>query len=83
MAYDVKIAASAIKDLKQIDKHKAGKILLGAMEKLSKNPEPCKMLSGKFKGLRRLRVGNFRVIFAIFDAEVKILRIGHRKDVYE
>jgi len=83
LAYDVKIAASAIRDLKQIDKHESGKILFSATERLSKNPESCKMLTGKFKGLRRLRVGNFRVIFAIFDTEVKILRIGHHKDVYE
>jgi mRNA interferase RelE/StbE len=41
------------------------------------------MLKGQFSGLRKLRVGDYRVVFAILDTQVLVLRIGHRREVYE
>lgn len=35
------------------------------------------------KGYRKLRVGNYRVIYYIFKDEIRIIIIGHRKDVYK
>ncbi|MCI0450694.1 MAG: type II toxin-antitoxin system mRNA interferase toxin, RelE/StbE family [Chlorobi bacterium] len=40
-------------------------------------------LKGEFKGLRKFRIGNYRVIYAIEDGDVVILKIGHRKDIYK
>jgi len=40
-------------------------------------------LKGKFKGMRRMRVGNYRVIYEIIEDVVLVLRIHHRKDVYK
>lgn len=34
-------------------------------------------------GLRRLRVGDWRIIYRINDNVVEIIKIGNRKDVYE
>jgi mRNA interferase RelE/StbE len=31
----------------------------------------------------RLRVGDYRVIFVETDTDIHVIRIGHRKDVYE
>lgn len=39
-------------------------------------------LKGQFRGLRRMRVGDYRVIFAVFSQDVHVLRICHRKDAY-
>lgn len=83
MAYSVEISGSAIKTLKLLDKKEAGRILLTAIEKLSRNPEACPLLKGEFEGLRKLRIGDYRVIFAITGNVVKIAKIGHRKDVYD
>lgn len=33
-------------------------------------------------GHRKLRVGDYRVIYRINDKEIIILKIGHRRDVY-
>jgi mRNA interferase RelE/StbE len=35
------------------------------------------------KGYRKLRVGDYRVIYEIRGAQIRIYAIGHRKDVYE
>ena len=39
-------------------------------------------LKGEFAGLRKLRIGNYRAIYAILNKNVLILRVGRRKDVY-
>lgn len=33
-------------------------------------------------GTYRFRVGDYRIIFDIYDNDIVILRIGHRRDVY-
>jgi len=41
-------------------------------------------LRGSLKGYRKLRVGNWRVIYRVVDdKEIRILAIGNRKDVYK
>jgi mRNA interferase RelE/StbE len=50
-------------------------------KELFKKPESNPMLKGKFAGLRKYRVGDFRVIYSIVGTEVRILRIGNRRDV--
>ncbi len=43
-----------------------------------------KILKGKYKGYKRLRVGNYRVIFQMQKCEfvILIVRVAHRKKVY-
>ena len=42
------------------------------------------MLSPRWKGLRRLRVGDFRVIYAFDGAQllVSVIRVAHRREMY-
>ncbi len=52
--------------------------------KLSSAPEVFgKPLRRSLKGYRKLRVGDFRVIFRIEGQTVKVLIIGHRSIVYK
>jgi mRNA-degrading endonuclease RelE of RelBE toxin-antitoxin system len=53
--------------------------------KLGSNPvEFGKPLRYSFKGARRLRVGDHRVIYRIEPPDVVlVVKIGHRRDVYE
>jgi len=51
--------------------------------RLANHPEKYgKPLRNTLKGYRKLRVGDYRVVFAVVDLEVRILCIGHRKAVY-
>ena len=53
-------------------------------EKLTRKPiEFGKPLRYSLKGCRRLRVGDFRVIYKIDGETVLIVKIGHRKEVYD
>lgn len=42
-----------------------------------------KTLSGKLKGYLRLRIGDYRVIFYIENDVIKIVELGHRRDIYK
>ena len=46
-------------------------------------PNGCRKLSGSEE--YRIRVGDYRVLYEIEDAVLRILvvRVGHRRDVYE
>ena len=83
MAYNITFKKSVAKDLKRISKPHAARILDKIDAELALDPEKFPSLTGPFAGLRKFRVGDYRVIFAILDADVLILRVQHRKDVYK
>ena len=57
--------------------------IMDKLEKdLGKNPDKGEPLKGKFKGMFKLKVGDYRVIYMKAKDSVLILRIGHRKHVY-
>jgi mRNA interferase RelE/StbE len=84
-AYLVTFAASAKKELKDLPPDTIVRVLPRIRE-LAADPRPtgCKKLHG-YKDRWRIRVGNYRVVYAIDDGRrcVDITRIAHRKDVYE
>jgi len=82
LAYNITYKKSVAKDLKRIDKQKAKRILNKIDEDLAEDPERFPNLTGSFAGLRKFRIGDYRVIFAIIDDDILILRVQHRKDVY-
>lgn len=81
--YSLKIKRSALKELQKIDKQDRLRIVEG-IDKLRENPHIGKLLKGELSGLRRLRVGSWRVVYEINESEVLILvlRVAQRKDVY-
>jgi mRNA interferase RelE/StbE len=83
LAYNIVYKKSVQRDLKKLSKAEAQRILNQIEEDLSENGDKYPLLKGQFAGLRKYRVGDYRVIYAILGDDVLILRIGHRKDVYE
>lgn len=73
-------------DLRSLPKSVKEKLRKAIEKKLMLNPvEFGKPLQYSLKGLRRLRVDDYRIIFQI-DLESKtvlVVKIGHRKEVYE
>ena len=83
MVYRIVYKKSVHRDLKKLDKHEASNILDQIENNLSEHPSSFPVLKGKFSGLRKYRVGDYRVIYVILEADVVILRIGQRKEVYK
>ena len=40
-------------------------------------------LCGSLRGYRKLRVGDWRIIYRIVDKEIRIIAIGNRKDEFQ
>ena len=82
MAYKIVYKSSVARDLKRIDQSEARRILDEIENELSQSPDSHPVVKSAFAGLCWFRVGDYRVVYAIMDEEVVVLRIGHRKDVY-
>ena len=83
MVYKIVYKKSVHRDLKKLDKQEASDVLDQIENDLSGHPASFPVLKGKFSGLRKYRVGDYRVIYVILEADVVILRIGHRRQVYK
>jgi mRNA interferase RelE/StbE len=81
--YSVRIKASAVKALKKIAPKDRERVI-AAIDALATNPAAGGALKGEFAGLRRLRVGDYRVVYEVNDGElvVLVIRIGRRQGVY-
>ena len=79
----MKIKQSAFKELQRLGKKERRRIV-EAVDQLAEHPHVGKLLKGGFSGLRRIREGDYRIIYEINEGEVLILilRIAHRKQVY-
>jgi len=82
LATKIEYKASVERDLRKIDKKEVNRILNKIEKVLSENPNKGLPLKGEYKGLFRLRVGNYRVMYSKTKEGVLILRIRHRAKAY-
>lgn len=83
MTYKIAFKKSVARDLKKIGRERSTKILEKIEKELSTKAGRYPELKGQFSGLRKCRIGDYRVIFAIINDTVLITRIRHRKEVYK
>lgn len=83
MAYNLVYKKSVQRDLKKLSKEEAARLLDRIERELVKKPEINPILKGPFAGLRKFRVGDYRIIYALIDNTILILRIGHRRAIYK
>ena len=82
-----RIAPSAEKYVRRLPR-KRQEAIAEAFEHLCKspfhhpNPTVIRPLKGKYKGLWRYRIGDFRIIYSIVKGRVYIKTIEHRGKVY-
>ena len=79
---------AARRELRKLDRQAQQEILRYLRERIATDEDPRrfgKALSRELAGLWRYRIQNYRIICNIEDQKltVLILRVGHRKDVYE
>ena len=84
LSYTLQIDDKVIKDLKKIDKTWQKRILGKIKTVLVNDPHSGKKLVGNLSPFYRLRVGDYRIIYAILEdiVAVEVIKIKHRKDIY-
>jgi mRNA interferase RelE/StbE len=85
--YEVVFKKTAVKELQALPQRVRQKIL-DAVQLLSLNPYTELLQIKKMKGadgLYRIRIQDYRVIYLIENQIIKVtvIKIGHRKDIYE
>jgi len=71
------------RDVRKIDPRSVDRILREIRDVLADSPRSGEALQVEFTGLYKLRVGDYRVIYALLEEGVLVLRIGHRSKAYE
>ena len=86
MAYKAIWHEETLQDLKKLNQTTAKKIISKVKNHLIKDPLKLGTpLKGTLKGLYRYRIGGYRVIYVIDQAEKKIiiLKVNHRRKIYK
>ena len=83
--YSIEYVKDIKKDIKKLVKKDRSAIKFAIETHLRNKPFIFgKPLRYSLKGLRSMRVGNYRIIFQIKSKnKILIVKIGHRKDVYK
>lgn len=84
MTYAIEVLPPAERDLRKVHPQMRARIR-GAVLKLAAEPRPPGARALKDRpGYLRVRVGDYRIIYAIEDDVLRVIvvRVGHRRDVY-
>ena len=83
MRYAIRIKESAARELQRIPRPERER-LIAAIDRLAENPFAGSALKGELRGLRRIRVGDYRLIYEVQESDlvVLVLRAAHRREVY-
>lgn len=83
MTCSVRIKRSAAEELARIPKQDRLRIA-HAIDRLGEHPLTGSALKGERRGLRRLRVGDCRIVYEVLEGALVLLaiRVARRRDVY-
>ncbi|WP_106505648.1 type II toxin-antitoxin system RelE family toxin [Brachybacterium timonense] len=85
MTYTVEFTTAAARQVRKLPRAERGKVV-DAIAQLEEDPRPhgARKLVGE-KTAWRIRVGDYRVIYDVFDQEllVTVVRAAHRREAYE
>ncbi|MBS3093951.1 type II toxin-antitoxin system RelE/ParE family toxin [Candidatus Pacearchaeota archaeon] len=82
MNYQISYEKRALIELRKLDKLLAKRIIKKIRE-LETDPFSKDIKRLKGQPLFRLRVGDYRVLFELLEKEIKIIKVGHRKNIYD
>ena len=83
MRYAIRIKASAVRELQRIEKSDRERLIV-AIDRLAENPFAGSALKGELRGLRRIRVGDYGLIYEVRERDlvVLVLRAAHHREAY-
>ena len=83
MRYAIRIKESAARELQRIERSDRER-LIAAIDRLAENPFAGSALKGELRGLRRIRVGDYRLLYEVWERDlvVLVLRAAHRREAY-
>jgi len=82
--YAVEIENRCLRELKKLDRTVVRRAFTLIEEIIAKDPYSGKRLEGKYSALFSYRFSDYRIIYEIIEQKllIVVLRVRHRKDVY-
>ncbi len=82
--YRIELRPAAVRSLRKLDPQ-ARRRIQGAIVLLAQDPRPPTARALQSRPGLRVRVGDYRIIYTVEDDVllVVVVRLGHRRDVYE
>jgi mRNA interferase RelE/StbE len=82
--YRIELRPAAVRALRKLDPQIRRRVQ-GAIALLAKDPRPPASRPLKGRPGRRVRVGDYRIVYTVADDVllVVVITVGHRRDVYE
>ncbi len=82
--YTITISRTAQRQLDNLPDSDAEKLIV-SIQGLARNPRPSGYKKLKGRDGYRIRKGNYRIIYQIFDSIliIDVIAIGHRKNIYK
>lgn len=83
MSYSIRIRRSAARELGHVPRRERER-LVAAIDALAEHPFSGNALKGGLRGPRRIRVGDYRVVYEVQEDALVVLvvRVAHRRDAY-
>ena len=81
-ANSIEYQASVENDFKHLDPPARLRVVNAIEQSLSQSKYPGIPLKGEYKGMFKLRVGDYRVIYKRTPTGVRVARIAHRREAY-
>ena len=84
MSYNLDILPEALEQIRKLPRKIRGEIAK-KIDRLTLDPFPptCPQLEGKTNdGIYRIASGDYRILYQVARATVRIVKVGDRKDVY-
>ncbi|MEX1139696.1 MAG: type II toxin-antitoxin system RelE/ParE family toxin [Bacteroidota bacterium] len=82
MSRTVELTKRAVHDLDGLSRNRIYPKILSKIESLADEPDAGKPLLGPLKGIRSLRVGEYRILYEIDEKRVVVLTVNHWKEAY-
>ncbi len=82
MKYEISYEKRALKELEKLEPVISRKIVVKINE-IVDNISSSDIKKVKGSDYYRLRVGDYRILFIFEDSLIKILKVGHRKNIYK
>ncbi len=83
MTYEIVFTKRAVKDLEKLEQKVKDRIIQKLRECKLDPLAHAKKLTNPKLGSFRFKIGDYRVIFDLDDRIIVILRVGHRKTIYQ
>ncbi|MBE0524575.1 MAG: type II toxin-antitoxin system RelE/ParE family toxin [Methanosarcinales archaeon] len=82
MTFNMSLSKNAISFLESISSNDKQRII-EKLKQLEQNPYslPYKKIKGRQRTYR-IRIGDFRIIYAVHESEIRILKVGRREGIY-